>query len=98
MADVYLVFFFVGLFFTVVSAILSGVFGGHDHDVGHAEAGDLDLGDGADVSHDFDLGHDYDHGLADAGGDGHVEVGATDAFPGLSPWSPTVLATSRTLR
>jgi hypothetical protein len=60
-------------------------------DVGDVDVGGVDVGD-VDVSHDFDMGHDFDHSVAEAGGDGHVEVGVTDAFPGLSPWSPTVIA------
>ena len=61
-----------------------------DLDVGHAELGELDMG-GIDAHDGFEMGHDFDHALAEAGGDGHVEVGISDAFPGLSPWSPTVL-------
>ena len=119
MAEAFLICFFVGLFFTVISFILSGVFGGHSHDadvavsdvdvgevavgdldtggieVGEIDAGGIEVGDvevgEIDVSHDFDMGHDFDHAVAEAGGDGHVEVGVGDSFPGLSPWSPTVI-------
>jgi len=116
MEVVFLTCFFVGLFFTAISAFLSGVFGGHDHhapggdmdvdvdldvDVGDVDLGEFDtggmpevdvaVGDVGDVSSDFDMGHDYDHSVAEMGGDGHVEVGLGDSFPGLSPWSPTVI-------
>lgn len=79
-----------------------GAGGGHadagDFDAGHAEMGDLDVGDldlgefeaGPDAH--FEMGHDFDHSIADAGGDGHVEVGIGDSFPGLSAWSPTVIS------
>jgi membrane protein implicated in regulation of membrane protease activity len=115
MAEAFLICFFVGLLFTVISFILSGVFGGHDHaghaeanvgvdadvdvdvafeadvgvDVGEIDVGDVDVGD-IDVDHGIEMGHDFDHDVAEAG-DGHVEVGIGDTFPGLSPWSPTVL-------
>ena len=100
MESVFLVCFFTGVFFAVVSAFLAGLSGGGGHhagtgvgdtDLGDVDVGDVDLGD-VDVSHDFDMGHDFDHSLAEAGGDGHVEVGVGDSFPGLSPWSPTVLS------
>jgi len=109
MAEAFLICFFVGLVFTVISFILSGVFGGHD--AAHADVGDLDgvaadvdidIGDvdvgvgdvdvgDVGVDHDFEMGHDFDHSVAEAGGDGHVEVGLGDSFPGLSPWSPSVI-------
>ncbi len=112
MEDAFLVCFFTGLFFTVVTAFLAGVAGGHDHpgpgtsadvdaadfdaadfDAADFDAGDLDVGHAeASPSAEFDMGHDFDHAIADAGGDGHVEVGIGDGFPGLSPWSPTVLS------
>lgn len=130
MEDAFLVCFFTGLFFTVISAFLAGVSGGHSHDgagtsadadvagvgdldVGPAEVGDFDVGDvdigevdvgdldvgdvDASPSADFDMGHDFDHALADTGGDGHVEVGVTDTFPGLSPWSPAVISSFITM-
>jgi hypothetical protein len=127
MEDAFLVCFFAGLFFTVISAFLAGISGGHGHDgaesgvdadaadiavgdvdvgdldIGHAEAGDFDVGHAeigdldaghmeASPSAEFDMGHDFDHAIADAGGDGHVEVGIADGFPGLSAWSPTVIS------
>ncbi len=102
MEDAFLICFFTGLFFTAITALLAGFGGGHDHggagtgthvDVGHVEVGDIDVGHvEASPSADFDMGHDFDHALADAGGDGHVEVGIGDTFPGLSPWSPTVIS------
>ncbi len=102
MEDAFLVCFFTGLFFTVISAFLAGISGGHSHDGAEtgvdADAGDVAVGD-LDADHaetsssaEFDMGHDFDHSIADAGGDGHVEVGITDSFPGLSPWSPTVIS------
>jgi hypothetical protein len=115
MAEAFLICFFVGLVFTVISFILSGVLGGHDAahgeagaaadvdvgdvdvGVGDVDVGDIDVGDvdvgsvDVGVDHDIDMGHDFDHSLAEAGGDGHVEVGVGDSFPGLSPWSPSVI-------
>lgn len=60
---IYLVCFGVGLLFTIVSAVLGDVFGGHD----------------------------VDH--ADVGTHGHAEAGYEHTgMPGLSPFSPTTIA------
>ncbi len=97
MENVFLVCFFVGLFFTLVSFILAGVFGGHGGgDGGGVEGADVDAG-GVDVAGgDVDaggveVGHDFDHAAAESGAGGHAEIGVGDAFPGLSPWSPTIV-------
>jgi membrane protein implicated in regulation of membrane protease activity len=93
MENAFLVCFFVGLFFTIASAFLSAVFGGHGDHGGDVAAGDADAG-GLDVGHEgpeVDMGHDFDHSVAEAGGGGHAEVGIGDSFPGLTPWSPTVI-------
>ncbi|MCI0747303.1 MAG: hypothetical protein L0Y58_18010, partial [Verrucomicrobia subdivision 3 bacterium] len=61
---IYFICFGIGLLFTIVSAVLGDVFGGHDGDVGtggHAEAG-------------------YDH----------------TGLPGVSPFSPTIIASFAT--
>jgi hypothetical protein len=79
MENAFLVCFFVGLFFTAVSAVLSTMFGGHEAGGGDADAGGMDMG------------HDFGHAGAGGTADGHVEVGIGDHFPGLSPWSPTVI-------
>lgn len=60
---IYLLCFGVGLLFTIVSAVLGDVFGGHD----------------------------VDH--ADVGTGGHAEAGFEHSgMPGLSPFSPTTIA------
>ncbi|MCU0727852.1 MAG: NfeD family protein [Planctomycetes bacterium] len=88
MESAFLVCFYVGLFFTIASAFLATVFGGHDAQGGDADAGGVDVGhDGPDVTAD----HDFDHSAADTGTDGHADVGIGDSFPGLTPWSPTVI-------
>jgi len=108
MVTVYLVCFFVGIFFVVITALISGVFSGgeastaadgvdcgHDVDVG---GHDLDVG-GHDVdvcSHGVDVGgHDVDVSGPDGDFDTDVsghEMAIMDASPTLSPLSPTVLA------
>jgi membrane protein implicated in regulation of membrane protease activity len=61
---VYLICFGVGLLFTVLSAVLGDVFGGHDVD-----------------------------GHADVGTGGHAEAGFEHTgMPGVSPFSPTTIA------
>jgi membrane protein implicated in regulation of membrane protease activity len=61
---IYLICFGVGLLFTVISAVLGDIFGGHDVD-----------------------------GHADVGTGGHAEVGFEHTgMPGVSPFSPTIIA------
>jgi len=78
----YLLCFFIGFFYAVISGILSGVFGGHDVDSGGA---DVDVG-----GHDLDAGgQDIDVGGQDA------DAGGIDADSGglhLSPLSPVTIA------
>ena len=71
MEVVFLTCFFVGLFFTVISAFLSGVFGGHDH---HAPGGDMDVDVDLDMDVDVGVG-ELDTGGLDTGG---LEVGDVD--------------------
>ena len=85
----YLLCFFIGFFYAIVSGILSGVFGGADAD---ASGADVDVG-GADVDiggHDIDIGgHDIDAGGHD------VDAGGADIDSGglhLSPLSPVTIA------
>jgi membrane protein implicated in regulation of membrane protease activity len=73
---VYLICFGVGLIFTIGSAFMADVFGGHDFG-GHA--GGPDLG-GAEA-----------HAEAGAGGHAEAGFGSHD-MPGFSPLSPTTLA------
>lgn len=102
MATVYLICFFVGIVFVVVSAVMSGVFGGGESGAagkeisagGHEiEAGSHEIEAGG---HDVDVGgHDID--VSSPEGDYDTDVGGheaaiTDATPGLSPLSPTVLS------
>lgn len=85
--EFYILCFFIGFFYAIVSGILSGVFGGADADASgvDVDVGDVDIG-GADVDVDVDAG-DIDVGDHD--------VGAADADSGglhLSPLSPVTIA------
>jgi len=93
---VYLIFFFIGLGFAIVSFIMSGLghFGnGHDVDAGHVDVGghDVDVG-GHDVDiggHDVDVsGHDVDIGDHDVG----AHADSSSAGIHLSPVSPITIA------
>jgi len=80
---IYLLCALVGLLFTVVSFLMSGVFeagdvGDHDFDAGH---GDFDAGG------DLDAGHDVGH----AGGDSAFDTHSGETVA-LGPISPTTIA------
>lgn len=86
----YLMCFFVGFIYAIVSGIMSGVFGGTDADASGADVdvGDLDIGD-VDVG-DIDVNVD----AADIDVGDH-DIGAADADTGglhLSPLSPVTIA------
>lgn len=88
--EFYLMCFFIGFFYAIITGILSGVFGGGDADASGADldvgGADVDIG-GADV--DVDVGDvDVDVGDIDA------DVGGADAHAGphLSPLSPITIA------
>jgi membrane protein implicated in regulation of membrane protease activity len=90
----YLMCFFVGFFYAIVSGILSGVFGGGEADI-DASGVDVDVG-GVDVDiGDVDVGGvdvDVDVGDMDIG---DHDVGGIDADSGglhLSPLSPVTIA------
>jgi hypothetical protein len=86
---VYLIFFFIGLGFAIVSFIMSGLghFGTeHDVDVGHVDVDghDVDIG-----GHDVDVsGHDVDIGDHDVG----AHADSSSAGIHLSPVSPITIA------
>ncbi len=89
--EFYLMCFFIGFFYAVISGILSGVFGGHDADASGVDVDvggvDVDVG-GADV--------DVDVGGADVDVGGHdVDASGADVDSGglhLSPLSPVTIA------
>lgn len=101
MSNVYLFCASLGFLFTVVSAVLSGVFGGGDSDAGVDAGADADVGFDADAGGvDADVGGvDADVGVDAGGVDADVDVGA-DADGGghggasthLPIFSPTVIA------
>jgi hypothetical protein len=84
----YLMCFFIGFFYAIVSGILSGVFGGADASGADIDIGDVDIGDVDVGSVDIDV----DAGDMDIG---DHDVGGADADSGgvhLSPLSPVTIA------
>lgn len=79
----YWVCFVVGLAWAVIAAVLGGIFGFDQGDVGGI---DVDA-DGMDFEHDFGAGQDMD------AGHGGADFGAAPDAPAISPLSPAVLAT-----
>jgi membrane protein implicated in regulation of membrane protease activity len=78
---IYLICALVGLLFTVISFVLSGVF-----DSGDVGDHDFDMGHDVDVGHDVDLGHG-----ADVGHDGSFDTHSGDTVA-LGPISPTTIS------
>ncbi|MBN2583627.1 MAG: NfeD family protein [Planctomycetes bacterium] len=85
---VYLVCFLLGLCYAIFAAIFSGLGGGGEADVGH------DIGVDVDAGGEIDLGggHDIVSGMdVDAADVGHAP-GGMDHGPGISPFSPPIVA------